>query len=132
MGLRLGRLPPGRLNAITDVEGVQVGHVSLIAGDDVRTGVTAILPHEGDPFDEQVQAAAFVLNGFGKTCGLPQLAELGTLETPVLLTNTLSVPRVADALLDWTLARHADAQSVRSPKPPPVGRSLGRRPQCGR
>jgi D-aminopeptidase len=112
VGLRLGRLPPGPLNAITDVEGVRVGHVSLVAGEDIRTGVTAILPHEGDPFDANAQAAAFVLNGFGKTCGLPQLAELGTLETPIVLTNTLSVPRVADTVLDWTLARHPDAQSA--------------------
>jgi D-aminopeptidase len=112
IGLRLGRLPPGPLNAITDVEGIRVGHVSLVDGEDVRTGVTALLPHAGDPFEDKAQAAAFVLNGFGKTCGLPQVAELGTLEPPILLTNTLGVPRVAAAVLDWTLARHADAQSV--------------------
>jgi D-aminopeptidase len=112
IGIRPGRLPVGRLNAITDVPGVRVGHVSLIEGADVRTGVTAIWPHGGNPFTEKSVAAAFVLNGFGKTCGLPQLAELGTLETPLLLTNTLSVPRAADALLEWTLARNPEAQSV--------------------
>ncbi len=112
IGFHMGQLPPGELNAITDVPGVRVGHVSLIEGRDVRTGVTAILTHLGDPFGEKTVAAAFVLNGFGKTCGLPQLAECGTLETPILLTNTLSVPRVADAVLDWTLARHPEAQSV--------------------
>jgi D-aminopeptidase len=112
LGVRLGRLPTGLLNAITDVPGVKVGHVSLIEGDDVRTGVTALLTHPGDPFSDKTAGAAFILNGFGKTCGLPQLAELGTLETPILLTNTLSVPRVADAVLDWTLARHPEAQSI--------------------
>jgi D-aminopeptidase len=110
LGLRLGRLQPGALNAITDVPGVAVGHASVIAGQDVRTGVTAMVTHPGDPFDEKTVAGAFVLNGFGKTCGLPQLAELGVLETPILLTNTLCVPRVADALLDWTLERHPDMQ----------------------
>jgi D-aminopeptidase len=112
LGLRLGRLPPGPLNAITDVAGTSVGHVSIVAGADVRTGVSAIRTHQNDPFTQKTAAAAFVLNGFGKTCGLPQIAELGVLETPIVLTNTLSVPRAADALLDWTLARHPDAQSV--------------------
>jgi len=100
------------LNAITDVPGVGVGHASVIAGQDVATGVTPIITHPRDPFDEKTVAAAFVLNGFGKTCGLPQVAELGVLETPILLTNTFCVPRVADALLDWTLERHPDVQSV--------------------
>ena len=112
LGLRLGRLPPGPLNAITDVAGTAVGHISIVAGTDVRTGVTAIRTHQADPFAEKTAAAAFVLNGFGKTCGLPQVAELGVLETPIVLTNTLSVPRAADAVLDWTLARHPDVQSV--------------------
>ncbi|HEY3061370.1 MAG TPA: P1 family peptidase [Chloroflexota bacterium] len=112
IGLRLGGLPPAEWNAITDVAGVRVGHVSVMAESNVRTGVTAIQTHEGDPFDEKTVAAAFVLNGFGKTCGLPQLAECGTLETPILLTNTLSVPRVADAVLDWALKRHPEAQSI--------------------
>src|SRR5215831_21410626 len=77
IGLRPGRLPPGALNGLTDVAGVRVGHVSLVEGQDIRTGVTAILTHGGDPFAEKTIAAAFVLNGYGKTCGLAQLAELG-------------------------------------------------------
>jgi D-aminopeptidase len=112
VGLGLGLLPTGELNAITDVGGVRVGHVSIVEGDRVRTGVTAILTHEGDPFRAKTPAAAFVLNGFGKTCGLPQVAELGVLETPILLTGTLAVPRVADALIDWTIARNPDVLSV--------------------
>jgi D-aminopeptidase len=111
-GLRLGSLPPGPLDAIVDVPGVRVGHVSLLAGEATRTGVTAILSHPGDPFREKTPAAAFVLNGFGKTCGLPQLQELGVLETPVLLTGTLNVPRVADALIDWTLRNNPEVLSV--------------------
>jgi D-aminopeptidase len=111
-GLRLGSLPPGPLDAIVDVPGVRVGHVSLVAGEAVRTGVTAILSHPGDPFREKTPAAAFVLNGFGKTCGLPQVQELGVLETPVLLTGTLNVPRVADALIDWTLRHNPEVLSV--------------------
>jgi D-aminopeptidase len=112
LGLALGLLPPGRLNAITDVAGLRVGHVSIVAGDQIRTGVTALLTHERDPFQEKTPAAAFVLNGFGKTCGLAQVAELGVLETPILLTGTLAVPRVADALIDWTIARNPDLLSV--------------------
>jgi D-aminopeptidase len=112
VGLRLGTLPPGPLDAIVDVPGVRVGHVSLVAGEAVRTGVTAILSHPGDPFREKTPAAAFVLNGFGKTCGLPQVQELGVLETPILLTGTLNVPRVADALIDWTLRNNPDVLSV--------------------
>jgi D-aminopeptidase len=112
IGLRPGRLPPGALNGLTDVAGVRVGHASLVDGQDIRTGVTAILTHGGDPFTEKTIAAAFVLNGYGKTCGLAQLAELGVLETPIVLTNTLSVPRAADAVLDWTLAHHPDVYSV--------------------
>jgi L-aminopeptidase/D-esterase-like protein len=111
-GLRLGSLPPGPLDAIVDVPGVRVGHVSLVAGVAVRTGVTAIQSHPGDPFREKTPAAAFVLNGFGKTCGLPQVQELGVLETPVLLTGTLNVPRVADALIDWTLRHNPEVLSV--------------------
>jgi D-aminopeptidase len=104
LGLVVGVLPTGRLNAITDVKGVRVGHTTLIRGDSVRTGVTAILPHEGNLFQEKVPAAIFVGNGFGKLMGSTQVNELGELETPILLTNTLNVPRVADALLDWMLA----------------------------
>jgi D-aminopeptidase len=111
-GIVLGSLPPGGLNAITDVPGVAVGHVSLVEGEAIRTGVTAIRTHPGDPFREKTPAAAFVLNGFGKTCGLAQVAELGALETPIVLTGTLGVPRVADALISWTLRENPDVLSV--------------------
>jgi D-aminopeptidase len=103
IGLRVGVLPAGRLDAITDVEGVRVGHATLIRGEDVRTGVTAVLPHGGNLFREKVPAAVFVGNGFGKLMGSTQVEELGELETPILLTNTLNVPRVADALVEWML-----------------------------
>src|SRR5215218_6527932 len=103
IGLRVGVLPAGRLDAITDVEGVRVGHATLIRGEDVRTGVTAVVPHSGNLFREKVPAAVFVGNGFGKLMGSTQVEELGELETPILLTNTLNVPRVADALLEWML-----------------------------
>jgi D-aminopeptidase len=112
VGIRLGTLPVGPHHAITDVPGVAVGHVSVVEGQRVRTGVTAIRTHGGDPFREKTPAAAFVLNGFGKTCGLPQVAELGVIETPILLTGTLSVPRVADALITWTLRENPDVMSV--------------------
>lgn len=112
LGLRLGALEVGALNAITDVPGLRVGHVSIVEGDAVRTGVTAILTHDHDPFQQKTPAAAFVLNGFGKTCGLPQVAELGVIETPLMLTGTLAVPRVADALIDWTIARNPEVLSV--------------------
>lgn len=114
LGLRLGDLHPGRHNAITDVAGVGVGHVTLIEGEDVRTGVTAITAHPGNPYLERVPAGVVVANGFGKLIGLSQLQELGELETPILLTNTLAAPRVADALIDWTLAHpgNAHVQSV--------------------
>jgi D-aminopeptidase len=112
LGLRLGLLEPGALDAITDVPGVRVGQVSIVEGEHVRTGLTAILTHDRDPFQHKTPAAAFVLNGFGKTCGLPQVAELGVMETPILLTGTLAVPRVADALIDWTIARNPEVLSV--------------------
>ena len=112
LDVRLGLLPTGPSNAITDVPGVRVGHVSLIEGESVRTGVTALLTHAGDPFLEKTPAAAFVLNGFGKMAGLAQVAELGVIETPIALTNTLSVPTAMDALIGWTLDRHADVMSV--------------------
>ncbi len=103
VGITPGILDPGPLNAITDVEGVMVGHATLIEGQDIRTGVTAILPHAGNLFQEKVPAAIFVGNGFGKLAGISQVQELGTLETPILLTGTLSVPRVADALITYML-----------------------------
>ncbi|WP_321474545.1 P1 family peptidase [uncultured Paludibaculum sp.] len=103
-GVVTGRLPTGRWNAITDVAGVRVGHSTLIRGGNIRTGVTAIVPHTGNLFREKVPAAVFVGNGFGKLMGSTQVEELGELETPVLLTATLNVPRVADALLEYMLA----------------------------
>ncbi len=114
LGLRLGRLQPGPLDAITDVKGVRVGHTTLIRGEGalvpgkgpVRTGVTAILPHGGDLWHEKVPAAAYVLNGNGEVTGLHWVAESGALEVPILLTSTQSVPRVADAVLTWMMARH--------------------------
>ncbi len=98
LGLECGSLPPGRRNSIADVPGVLVGHATLIEGD-VRTGVTAVLPHEGDLFQDRPLAAVQVLNGFGKSVGLVQVAELGTLETPILLTNTFGVGTCANALI---------------------------------
>ena len=103
-GVAPGILPTGALNAITDVAGVRVGHTTLICGEHVRTGVTVILPHGGNLFREKVPAAVFVGNGFGKLMGSTQVDELGELESPIALTSTLNVPRVADALLDWMLA----------------------------
>lgn len=104
LGITVGVLPTGTLNAITDVPGVMVGHTTLIRGDNVRTGVTAILPHGGNLFQEKVPGAVFVGNGFGKLAGSTQVNELGEIETPVLLTSTLSVPRVADFLIDYMLS----------------------------
>jgi D-aminopeptidase len=116
LGLRPGSLPPGPLNAITDVTGVRVGHATLIEGDNIRTGVTAILPHGGNLFREKVPAAIFVANGFGKLAGSTQVNELGEIETPILLTSTLNVPRVADAVLDYMLALPGN-ENVRSINP---------------
>ncbi len=102
-GILTGILPPGPLNAITDVAGVKVGHTTIHRGK-THTGVTAILPHGGNLFCEKVPAAIFVGNGFGKLAGSTQVEELGEIETPILLTNTLAVPRVADALIEYMLA----------------------------
>lgn len=115
-GLHLGRLPAGPENAITDVPGVRVGHSTIVRGDGplvpgqgpVRTGVTAVLPHEGNLFKEKVPAAAHIINGFGKAVGLLQVMECGVLETPILLTNTLNVGRVADALIDHMVAENPE------------------------
>jgi D-aminopeptidase len=108
LGIAPGILPPGPLNAITDVDGVLVGHVTLIEGHDVRTGATAILPHGGNLYQDKVPAGIVVGNGYGKLMGSTQVVELGEIETPIVLTNTLSVPRAADAILDWTLAQHGN------------------------
>ncbi len=115
-GVVIGRLPPGRWNAITDVAGVRVGHRTVWVGDSIRTGVTAILPHGGDVFARRVRAAITVGNGFGKLVGATQVNELGELETPILLTGTLSVFRAADALLD-TLLASPENREVRSMNP---------------
>jgi D-aminopeptidase len=104
LGLRIGVLPAGPLDAITDVAGVEVGHTTIIQGDNIRTGVTAVLPHAGNLYRERVPAAVFVGNGFGKLAGSTQIEEMGEIETPILLTSTTSVPRVADALIGYMLA----------------------------
>jgi D-aminopeptidase len=104
LGLKIGILPTGPLNSITDVAGVKVGHTTLIRGDNVRTGVTSIVPHGGNLFQEKVPGAIFVGNGFGKLMGSTQVNELGEIETPILLTSTLAVPKTADFLLDYMLA----------------------------
>ncbi len=116
LGIAPGRLPPGEWNAITDVAGVMVGHSTLIRGGAVRTGVTAVLPHSGNLFRERVPGAVFVFNGFGKLAGSTQVEELGEIETPILLTSTLNVPRVADALLDYMLSLPGN-ENVRSVNP---------------
>ncbi len=112
-GVAPGIYQPGPLNAITDVSGVQVGHVSLIEGDDIRTGVTAILPHGDNLYQNKVPAGYAQGNGYGKMMGTTQVIELGELETPVLLTNTLSVPEAAAGTIEWTLAQPGNEQ-VRS------------------
>jgi D-aminopeptidase len=113
-GILVGVLPTGPLNAITDVAGVTVGHTTLIKGDNVRTGVTAILPHGGNLFREKVPGAVFIGNAFGKLAGSTQVNELGEIETPIMLTSTLNVPRVADATIDYMLALpgNEDVQSI--------------------
>jgi len=107
LGLVCGLLPPGPLNAITDVEGVTVGHRTL-SGDGLATGVTAVLPHRGDLFRRKVRAGVDVINGFGKSVGLMQVAELGTVETPILLTNTFSVAACTEALVRRAIAANPE------------------------
>lgn len=119
IGVCIGEMPCGSLNSITDVPGVKVGHVTLIAGEGklavgrgpVRTGVTAIVPHAGNIFTEKVCAAVYVINAFGKSLGLPQIIELGNIETPILLTNTLNVWLVADALIDYVAEQNPGVYS---------------------
>jgi len=115
-GVRVGVLSTGPLNAITDVTGVAVGHTTIIQGDDVRTGVTAILPHTRNLFREKVPGAVFVGNAFGKLAGSTQVNELGEIETPILLTSTLAVWRVADAVVDYMLSLPGN-EDVRSINP---------------
>ncbi|MBM4186859.1 MAG: P1 family peptidase [Gemmatimonadetes bacterium] len=116
LGVAPGVFAPGPLNAITDVAGVRVGQSMVIAGDSVRTGVTAILPHEGNPFLDRVPAAAVIGNAFGKLVGSTQVEELGELETPILLTCTLCVWKAADAMVGWMLRQPGMAE-VRSINP---------------
>lgn len=116
LGLKIGVLPAGPLDAITDVAGVTVGHSTLIRGDNVRTGVTAILPHSGNLFQDKVPGAVYVGNAFGKLAGSTQIEELGNIETPILLTNTVSVPQVADALVRYMLNLPGN-EEVRSVNP---------------
>lgn len=113
VGIAPGPLPTGPLNAITDVAGVMVGQVTLDRGDSIRTGVTAILPHGGNLFADKVPAGIFVANGFGKLMGSTQVKELGEIETPILLTNTLNVPEAAAAIIEHTLGQPGN-QAVRS------------------
>ena len=116
IGITVGSLPPGPLNAITDVAGVRVGHTTIARGDSINTGLTAILPHGGNPFRDKVPAAIVVGNGFGKLAGSTQVNELGELESPIVLTCTLCVPRAADAVLTWLLALPGN-EDVRSANP---------------
>jgi D-aminopeptidase len=116
LGIVVGVLPPGPLNAITDVAGVLVGQVTITRGDSINTGVTAILPHGGNVFQQKVPAAVVVGNGFGKLAGFTQVQELGELESPVVLTCTLCVPRVADAVLTYLLGLPGN-ENVRSANP---------------
>lgn len=115
LGIIVGRLDPGALNGITDVAGLRVGHTTLIRGagklipgqGPVRTGVTAVLPHDGDLFLEKVTGAVYRINGFGEVTNSELVHEMGFIEGPIMLTNTLNVPRVADAVLDWSLERNS-------------------------
>ncbi len=108
-GIITGIFKPGKFNAITDVPGVLVGHKTIIDGDDIRTGVTAIIPHSGNLFRKKVPAAIYVGNGFGKLAGYTQVKELGNIETPVILTNTLSVAPALDALITYTIAQDGNS-----------------------
>ena len=116
LGIEIGVLKTGKFNAITDVDGVKVGHVTLINGGEIRTGVTAILPHSGNIFQQKVPAAIYIGNGFGKLTGYSQVEELGNIETPIILTNTLSVPTASDAMISYTLQQPGN-EDVRSVNP---------------
>ncbi len=112
-GIQIGVIPTGKFNSITDVAGVKVGHTTLIIGDSIRTGATAIVPYEGNIFQQKIPAAIFVGNGFGKLAGSTQVIELGNLETPLILTNTLSVANGIEALVSYTLGQKGN-ENVRS------------------
>ncbi|RJP69729.1 MAG: S58 family peptidase [Ignavibacteriales bacterium] len=116
-GIKIGLLETGKYNSITDVEGVKVGHFTLIWDDNIRTGATAILPYDGNIYMNKLPAAIYKANGFGKLIGYTQVEELGEIETPVILTNTLSVPTAADALIDYTLSFDENKKSVKSVNP---------------
>jgi len=116
LGIKIGVLKTGKFNAITDVNGVKVGHVTLVRGDNIRTGVTAILPHPGNIFRQKVPAAIYIGNGFGKLTGYSQVEELGNIETPIILTNTLSVPIASNGLISYTLQQPGN-EDVRSVNP---------------
>ena len=116
LGIAPGILPIGRWNAITDVSGVRVGQVTIVEGEDIRTGVTAILPHSGNIYQDKVPAGMVVGNGYGKLMGFTQVDELGEIETPIVLTNTLAIPRAAEALIEWTLEQSGN-EEVRSVNP---------------
>ena len=116
IGVKIGILPMGAANSITDVAGVTVGHTTIVRGENIRTGVTAIVPHGGNLFREKVPGAVFVGNGFGKLAGSTQVNELGEIETPILLTSTLAVPKTADFLIDYMLALPGN-EEVRSINP---------------
>ena len=112
MGLEIGLFQPGQWNAITDVPGVKVGHETIIRGDNVRTGVTIISPHDGNLFENKVMGAVHVTNGFGKALGFTQVEELGTIETPIGLTNTLNIFNVANAIVDYMIINNPNIRSV--------------------
>lgn len=115
-GIEIGIFETGFFNAITDVKGVSVGHTTLIEGDDIRTGITAIIPHSGNIYQDKLPAAIYIGNGFGKMTGYSQVEELGNIETPVVLTNTLSVPVASNALISYTLEQNGN-EEVRSVNP---------------
>ncbi len=112
MGIEIGVMPTGKLNAITDVPGVSIGHLTKVEGSNVRTGVTAILPHAGNIYREKVPAAIYIGNGYGKLAGISQVKELGNLETPIILTNTLSVPMGIQGAVKYTLALEGNENVV--------------------
>ena len=110
LGVPFGVLPPGILNSITDVPGVKLAHLTKIEGESIRTGITAILPHDGNLFQEKVPAGIFVGNGFGKLAGISQVQELGNIESPIILTNTLSVAPGIEGIVRYTLSQNGNEQ----------------------
>jgi D-aminopeptidase len=112
LGIAPGVLSPGPLNAITDVSGVLVGHSTVVSGETIHTGATAILPHGGNLYQNKVPAGVVVFNGYGKSAGLSQISELGEIETPIVLTNTMSVSKGMDAIADWTFAQPGNEKAI--------------------